>query len=316
MNVTITEEQTMLQDSVKKFVENDVPLEKVRELFDEPNGLSDELWAKIAEQGWLGILVPEEYGGLGMGVQELAVVCEELGRGAVPGPYRSTVLAAHLIALAGTDAAKKSWLEGIVAGTTRATLALIEDTPEIDLSRIETKAVSDNGGYLLNGKKMLVADAMGADLFVVAARKDDGSLAFFPVERGAGGRPNQATKPRGPPRARPSQLRAGPHMAFKSDSLGDAGPVDYPAEFGLARRALGIAIGARVEFDDGGANAVRRTNLPPARLDEHGHANTGLRQLGDIPGQVVACAVNVESPLRRTLLAPLRHQAHCMGLVP
>ena len=187
MNVTITEEQTMLQDSVKKFVENEIPLEKVRELFDEPNGLTAELWTKIAEQGWLGILVPEEYGGLGMGAQELAVVCEELGRGAVPGPFRSTILAAHLIALGGTDTAKQAWLEGIVASESRATLALIEETPEIDLSRIEAKAVSRNGGYLLNGKKMLVADAMGADLFVVAARKDDGSLAFFLVERDAGG---------------------------------------------------------------------------------------------------------------------------------
>ncbi len=194
MNVTITEEQTMLQDSVKKFVENEIPLEKVRELFDEPNGLTAELWTKIAEQGWLGILVPEEYGGLGMGAQELAVVCEELGRGAVPGPFRSTILAAHLIALGGTDTAKQAWLEGIVAGESRATLALIEETPEIDLSRIETTAVSLNGGYLLNGKKMLVADAMGADLFVVAARKDDGSLAFFLVERGAGGVTVKANK--------------------------------------------------------------------------------------------------------------------------
>ena len=74
MNVTITEEQTMLQDSVKKFVENEIPLGKVRELFDEPNGLTDELWTKIAEQGWLGILVPEESGGLGMGIDRLVML--------------------------------------------------------------------------------------------------------------------------------------------------------------------------------------------------------------------------------------------------
>ena len=187
MNTAITEEQTMLQDSVKKFVENELNLEKVRELFDEPNGLTDELWNAIAEQGWLGILVPEENGGMGMGVQELAVVCEELGRGVVPGPFLSTVLAAHLIALAGTDAAKQAWLENIVAGQARATLALIEDTPEINLSQIGTKAVKDNGGYLLNGKKLLVADALGANVFVVAARKEDGALAFFLVDRSAGG---------------------------------------------------------------------------------------------------------------------------------
>src|SRR5262245_35145780 len=97
MNVSISEEQTMLQDSVRKFVQNEVPLTRVRALADEPKGLNDELWTRLSEQGWLGILVAEEHGGLGMGVEELAVVAEELGRGIVPGPFLSTTLVAKLI---------------------------------------------------------------------------------------------------------------------------------------------------------------------------------------------------------------------------
>lgn len=187
MNVTVSEEQSMLQDSARKFVQNEISLEKVRELAEEPKGLTDDLWAKIAEQGWLGILIPEEHGGIGMGLQELAVVCEELGRGCVPGPFLSTVLVGYLIAQGANDALKQAWLEKIATGETRAALALLEDTPEIDLSAIASKAVSSNGGYLLNGSKELVADAMAADLFAVAARKDDGSLILCFVEAGAGG---------------------------------------------------------------------------------------------------------------------------------
>ncbi len=186
MNVTISEEQKMLQDSVRKLVQNEIPLTRVRTLAEEPKGLNDELWTRIAEQGWLGILVPEDLGGLGMGVQELAVVCEELGRGVVPGPFLSTVLVSKLIAESGNDAAKAR-LEGLVSGLTRGALALFEESHEIDLSAINTKAVSSNGGLLLNGKKQLVMDAQSANLFAVAARNDDGQLVFCLVDADAAG---------------------------------------------------------------------------------------------------------------------------------
>ncbi|MBI3744681.1 MAG: acyl-CoA/acyl-ACP dehydrogenase [Chloroflexi bacterium] len=187
MNVSISEEQGMLQDSVRKFVQNEVPLTRVRTLAAEPKGLNDELWTRIAEQGWLGILIPEAPGGLGMGVQELAVVCEELGRGAVPGPFVSTVLVAKLIAESGNDAAKAAWLEKLASGLTRGALALFEESHEIDLSAIATKAIGSNGGLLLNGKKQIVGDAQAANLFAVAARNDDGRLVFCLVEADAPG---------------------------------------------------------------------------------------------------------------------------------
>ena len=257
MNVTITEEQSMLQESVRKFVENEIPMEKVRELADHPNGITDQLWGQIAEQGWLGILVPEEYGGLGMGVQELAVVCEEMGRGCVPGPFRSTVLAAHLIALAGAEAAKQAWLEKIAGGEAKATLALIEGSPEIDLSSIETKAISSNGGYLLNGTKMLVADAEASDLFVVAARKDGDSLAFFLVKKDAGGltvKPNKLTD---------LTARSG-NLYLENVSVGAEGVIDDNAEDAYNRtlNVAGVCIAADCV---GGADYIHKLTVAYAK---------------------------------------------------
>lgn len=186
MQTELNEEQGMLQDSARKFCEGEIPLEKVREMADDPKGVPAELWTKIAEQGWLGILLPEEYGGLGMGVQELAVVAEELGRALVPAPFLSTVLASNMIAQGGTDAAKTKWLERLATGEAVGTLALIEETPEIDLSQIACTAVKGGDGYLLNGVKRCVADAVAADVFVASA-KVDGKTGFFIVPADAAG---------------------------------------------------------------------------------------------------------------------------------
>lgn len=178
----------MLQDSVRKFVENEVPLEKVRALADEPNGLTPELWNTIAEQGWLGILVPEELGGLGMGLQEFGVVAYELGRGIVPGPFLSTTLASYMIAHGGTDAAKGKYLEGLIGGSTVGTLAISEPDAGVvsELQRTQCAAVKVDGGYSLTGTKELVPDALAADVFVVAAEVD-GSIHFFLVDKDAAG---------------------------------------------------------------------------------------------------------------------------------
>lgn len=186
MNVQLTDEQKMLQDSVRKFCDSEVTTEKVRALADNPKGVTAELWAKIAEQGWLGLMVPEQHGGLGLGVQELAVVAEELGRALFPGPFLSTVLAARAIALGGTDAAKSKWLEKIASGDTKATIAFVEATGEISAQATKCAAAKSANGYTLNGVKSLVPDAVAADLFVVAA-KDGAGISLFLVEAGAQG---------------------------------------------------------------------------------------------------------------------------------
>ncbi|HIA48835.1 MAG TPA: acyl-CoA dehydrogenase [Candidatus Hydrogenedentes bacterium] len=186
MNVTLTEEQTMLQDSARKFVENEVSLEKVRELANNPKGLTDELWNAIAEQGWLGILVPEDLGGLGMGAQELGVVAYELGRGIVPGPFMSTTLATNMIAQGGTDAAKAKYIENLVAGASVGTLAIVEPELGIDLDATACTATPSADGFTLSGQKDIVPDALAADVFVVAAKSDSG-VGFYIVDKDAEG---------------------------------------------------------------------------------------------------------------------------------
>lgn len=195
MHVELIEEQRMLQDSVRKFVESEVPLEKVRELAEDPAGLPDSLWRKIAEQGWLGLIIPEEYGGLGLGAQELGVVCEEFGRGVVPGPFLSTALAARAIALAGSEDAKQAWLEHIAAGEIKGALALLEQNADLHPAAVQCAAVAGDDAYILNGTKFLVPDAGAADLFIVPARSERG-VSLFVVEKttpGVSVKPNRLT---------------------------------------------------------------------------------------------------------------------------
>ncbi len=186
MDTKLSEEQGLLKDSVAKFVQSSVSTEKVRELADNPVGLTDDLWAKIAEQGWLGLIIPEDDGGLGLGVQELGVVCEEFGKGAVPGPFLSTVLASHAIAKGGNAALKGEWLEKIAGGEAKGTLALLEQDATLGADAVSCEAKASGDGWTLNGKKYLVADAVAADVFVVAARTGRG-VALFAVPKATGG---------------------------------------------------------------------------------------------------------------------------------
>lgn len=195
MDIQPTEEQKILQDSVAKFLESEIPIEKVRDLQDEPNGLTDELWQKIAEQGWPALMIPEEYGGVGLGATELAMVCEEMGRMVTPGALLSTVLAAHAIAIGGTDNAKTQWLEKIAGGEVRGTLALLEGDGQLAPDSVKCMAANNDDGIVLNGKKSLVPDLEAAGVVIVAARLGD-DVQLFIVDKSANGasvKPNKLT---------------------------------------------------------------------------------------------------------------------------
>ena len=104
MNFGFNEEQVLLRSTARKFFENECTSETVRKLMDGPEGMTAELWKKVAEQGWLGLIVPDAYGGMGLGVVDLVVLMEEMGRAVVPGPFFSTVLLGGLAILeAGTE---------------------------------------------------------------------------------------------------------------------------------------------------------------------------------------------------------------------
>src|SRR5215813_13991427 len=193
MNFGFNEEQELLRSTARKFFENECASETVRKLMDGSEGITPELWKKLAEQGWLGLIAPEEYGGMALGIVDLVVLLEEMGRAVVPGPFFSTVLLGGLALLeAGTEAQKKAWLPKICAGEARATLAWMEPSAEMGAAGITLSAVAKGAGFTLNGTKLFVHDAHTADVIVVAARTASGQnpeegISLFLVPRSTPG---------------------------------------------------------------------------------------------------------------------------------
>ena len=193
MNFGFNEEQELLRSTARKFFDNECASETVRKLMEGPEGMTPELWKKLAEQGWLGLIVPDEHGGMGLGIVDLVVLMEEMGRAVVPGPFFSTVLLGGLAILeAGTDAQKKAWLPRLASGEARAALAWMEPSADLGARGITLQAVAKGGGHTLNGTKLFVQDAHTADVIVVAARTATGKtseegISLFLVPKGSAG---------------------------------------------------------------------------------------------------------------------------------
>ncbi len=186
MDFDLSKPQQLLQQSAREFFSRECPAEKVRALMETETAFDAKLWEGIADQGWTGLIVPEEFGGLGLGVVELAVVSEEMGRAVLPGPFLSTTWAAALISRAGSEGQKAHYLESISAGTTKATVAYLEASADWNADAIQLKAEKDGDNLRLNGRKEFVTDAAVADLIITIARLE-GELAIIPVAAKAEG---------------------------------------------------------------------------------------------------------------------------------
>jgi alkylation response protein AidB-like acyl-CoA dehydrogenase len=192
MNFGFSEEQELLRNTARKFFENECPSDTVRRLMETPEGINPELWKKLAEQGWLGLIYPEQYDGMALGLVDLVVLMEEMGRAVTPGPYFSTVLLGGLAVLeAGSDAQKKEWLPKIAAGDKRVALAWMEPSAQLGPAGVTLTAVEKGGKYTLSGTKLFVHDAHTADALVVAARTRPGAgadgVSLFLLPRGTKG---------------------------------------------------------------------------------------------------------------------------------
>jgi alkylation response protein AidB-like acyl-CoA dehydrogenase len=195
VQLVLTEEQELLAKTASDFVREHSPLARIRELRDRRDdvGFSRTLWKQMAALGWVGIRIPEEYGGAGMAMADLAVVLEELGRRLVPEPFLSTVLlGGELLQAGGSDAQKQLWLPRVAAGESLLTLAWQERCSRFDPCRIETSAAPDGDGFVLTGEKIQVPDAHVADAILVAARsggsaRDEAGLTIFLIPRDAAG---------------------------------------------------------------------------------------------------------------------------------
>jgi alkylation response protein AidB-like acyl-CoA dehydrogenase len=193
MDFGFSQEQELLRATARKFFENECTSDFVRKRMEEPAGVTPEFWAKLAEQGWLGLVYPEEYGGSGLGFVDLTVLMEEMGRASMPGPFFSTVILGGLTILeAGSADHRKAWLTKIAAGEARATLAWTEPNARWDAAGVTTTARAADGGFVLNGTKLFVLDAHTADVLVVVARTAEGArpeegVSLFLVEAGTRG---------------------------------------------------------------------------------------------------------------------------------
>jgi len=167
----LTEEQSMLRDAAKSWVSEKSPVTAFRKMRDSGNedGFDNGAWKEIAEMGWTGIIIPEEFGGSGLGYLTLGVVLEEMGRTLTASPLLSTAAATSALLIAGNDAQKKEWLPKIAEGKAIAALAVDEKSHHAP-QHMTLEAKKTGSGYTLNGKKVFVQDGGSADLLVVAAR--------------------------------------------------------------------------------------------------------------------------------------------------
>jgi alkylation response protein AidB-like acyl-CoA dehydrogenase len=176
VDLGLSEQQELLKSAAREFLENECPETLVREMEEDDKGYSPELWSKMAEQGWQGLLIPEEYGGAGFDFLDLSVLLEEFGRALVPGPFMSTVLGGAVpLLVAGSDAQKQEFLPKIASGEAIFTLALTEPTARFDEQGIEAEATVSGNDVTLNGTKLFVSDANVADYMVVAAKSPKGT---------------------------------------------------------------------------------------------------------------------------------------------
>ena len=149
-------------------------MSEVRRWMAEPPGYSAELWQQIGDLGWIGLSIPETYGGAGLGWVDLVVLFEETGRSLFPSPLLSTTLAASIIRDAGDDAQKKRWLPDLAKhGLGNGTVALVDAPDHFALEGVALRGEPDGDGFTLRGEKRFVTDAGASDLFVVAFRRGD-----------------------------------------------------------------------------------------------------------------------------------------------
>ncbi len=185
MDLSLTPEQEMLKSAVRRFVEQEYPKEVLLGIAASGNGSGKEPWAKLGDTGWMGILIPEQYGGEGGSFSDAGVLFEELGRGPVPGPHFSSgVLAALTVMEGGTDDQKREWLPGIARGQDTLVLAVTEAGYGWDESDVQSAArrdpadsplgMGESGGICLSGDKVFVFDAVAATHLLCAVRSEDG----------------------------------------------------------------------------------------------------------------------------------------------
>ena len=193
MNFDFTEEQTMIKDSVSRFVRDEYDFDTRTKIVGSEEGISREFWSMFAELGWLSVPFAEEYGGFGGTVEDIAAVMEELGKGIVVEPYASTVVVfGGLMAASDNAALKSAVIPSIIDGSCMGSLASTEAQSRYEMADVATGATACDGGYKISGEKTVVANGGTANKFIVTARTsgeqfDHDGVSLFLVDADAPG---------------------------------------------------------------------------------------------------------------------------------
>ncbi len=251
MDFSFTEEQSLLQDSVQRFVQNSYEFETRQKLVKTEEGFSRDNWSSFAELGWLALPFAEESGGFGGTAVETMIMMEEFGKGLVVEPYVTTVImAGSIIEAGGSTVQKEGVLAEIMAGTKLAAVAYVEPQARFNLADVTTSAVASDDGYTLNGFKGVVLGGPSADVLVVPARtsgeqRDRDGITLFLVDASAEGisRRDYPTIDGG----RASEVTINNVSVGAGDMLGEAGAGLELLEVGINNGILAVcaeAVGA------------------------------------------------------------------------
>jgi alkylation response protein AidB-like acyl-CoA dehydrogenase len=183
MYFDLTDEQQAIKSTAREFLAARYKSERIRELAESEQGFEQSDWEEMAELGWPGLALPEEWGGQGLGIVDLAVLFEEMGYALAPSPLLSTTVAGLALALNGRNEQKDRWLRPLARGEARGTVALFDAGTPARIGEFAMEAREDGDGVVLDGEKVLVMDAASADFFLVATT--DGRRHL--VERDADG---------------------------------------------------------------------------------------------------------------------------------
>ena len=257
MDLSLNEQQQLLKQGIEDFMAREAPRETVIEIGESELGYSPELYARVAELGWLGTGIPEEYGGAGLDLTDSAVLFEAFGHAALPGPFLSSaIVSAFIVDEAGSEAQRAELLPRLASGQAIATLALTEPSYGWGPEDVHLRAQQTDEGYRLNGTKLFVHDALGATHLVTAVRTDEGGNGS-----GAGGGLTLLLVDAAAPGVSVRRLEGfvGSECAVRfedvlvprSAALGEPGEADAP----LAR-ALTRATPVLCAYQVGGAQAV------------------------------------------------------------
>jgi len=190
VNLSLSEEQEILKQSARDFLEEKCPKSFVKQMEQDEKGYSPELWQEMADLGWMGLVFPEQYGGSEMSFLDLSVLLEEMGRACLPAPFVSTVVLGGLpIMDAGSEEQKGKYLPEIASGKAIFSMALIEPELGYEPTAVKARAKAEGDSFVINGTKLFVPYASVADYLLVAARTSDaadGVTVFIVDAKSAG----------------------------------------------------------------------------------------------------------------------------------